>query len=304
MMRNPFLILLLFQFFLYAQQNTNQFKENDELFTRDCTKYQYDTVNIPVALNEYIYQNYIPPGICDDDDDDLSVLFPASTYFTEEDMKYIKENKNPNSKKYEFNKGKKVFTFEWNTTNSVEFENLKKLSANLKKVSFELEFENCSLVAYKIDYKKGRKKYHFRVIDDLVNKTYLSELGYGHKTIISESSAEYYINGVLRSSKLCDFELNKDYWNDFYYNGNKKYKSVKSYYEDGFSIQENFYSENGIYVAISKGSDKTINDKVVKFDIFKNTSDNEQEFFASFSINMSKYNHVDEIFYLINNYKQ
>jgi len=112
----------------------------------------------------WIIEKYIPvDGVCDVNENPQNnfILRSNPTYFTEEDFKYIRANKEPRSNKFELKKGRKIFNFEWNDSDSIEFKNLKKFSAKLRKVSFEVGLNNCFMNSYKVNYKKGRKKYHF-----------------------------------------------------------------------------------------------------------------------------------------------
>ena len=240
----------------------------------------------------WIIEKYIPiDGVCDVNENPQDNWNNRSnpTYFTEEDFKYIQANKDPRSNKFELKKGRKTFNFEWNDSDSFEFVNLKKFSANLRNVSFEVGLNNCFMNSYKVNYKKGRKKYHFT--ESYNQGTFETEDGYGNKWVVNKSNFEYYYEDVLMQSIWCDSEKNQKIFKSFYANGRLNYQSVTTKFDDNLSedVEICLYSEDGALVARTKFLDDMdeyiSNDKIFKFEIFKINKNSQEEFIKSVTFN-------------------
>ena len=240
----------------------------------------------------WIIEKYIPiDGLCDVNENPQENWNNRSnpTYFTEEDFKYIQANKDPRSNKFELKKGRKTFNFEWNDSDSIDFVNLKKFSANLRNVSFEVGLNNCFMNSYKVNYKKGRKKYHFTTSGDFNQGTYESEDGYGNKWVLNKSNKEYYYEDVLLTSIWCDSEKNQKIFKSFDANGRLYYQSITTKFDDNLAedVEISCYSDDGALVARTKFLDDMdeyiSNDKIFKFDIFKINKNSQEEFIKSVS---------------------
>jgi len=240
----------------------------------------------------WLIDKYIPVyGLCDVDENPQynwnNYINP--TYFTEKDFEYIRKNKDSKSNKFELKKGRKIFNFEWNNSDSIEFKNLKKFSAKLRKVSFEVELNNCFMLSYKVNYKKGKKNYHFTTFGDNIQSTFESEDAYGNKWVLNESNFEYYYNDDLWESVQCDYEKNQKIYKSFDTNGRLRYQSITTKFDDNLfeEVEISLFSEDGGLVARTKFLDDMdeyiSNDKIFKFDIFKINKNSQEEFIKSVS---------------------
>ena len=249
----------------------------------------------------WLIDKYIPVyGLCDVDENPQynwnNYINP--TYFTEKDFEYIRKNKDSKSNKFELKKGRKIFNFEWNNSDSIEFKNLKKFSAKLRKVSFEVELNNCLMLSYKVNYKKGKKINHFTTYrrDDSqstfwgdILSTFESEDAFGNKWVLNEGNFEYYYNDDLWESFQCDFEKNQKIYKSFDTNGCLRYQSTTTKLDDNLfeEVEISLFSEDGGLVARTKFLDDMdeyiSNDKIFKFDIFKINKNSQEEFIKSVS---------------------
>ena len=294
-------------------------KDNDITYTYSrCypeLRNLYNSVNLyyPDYHNTVIWliDKYIPvDGICDVNEEPQYNWNNRSNpiYFTEKDFEYIRANKDPRSNKFELKKGRKIFNFEWNNSASIEFKNLKKFSAKLRKVSFEVELNNCFMLSYKVNYKKGKKINHFTVYGDDV-MTFESEDAYGNKWVINKSNFEYYYNDDLLESGQCDYEKNQKIYKSFDSNGSLRYQSITTKFNDSLfdtsgrriiptikrnsminlseEVEISLFSEDGDLVARTKFLDDMdeyiSNDKIFKFDIFRINKNSQEEFIKSVS---------------------
>ena len=253
----------------------------------------YSFLNAQEGNVTRLIDKYIPIyGLCDinENPQDNWGNYINPTYFTEEDFEYIRKNKDSKSNKFELKKGRKIFNFEWNNSDSIEFENLKRFSANLRKVSFEVELNNCFMSSYKVNYKKGRKKYHYYFFNNWKEGTFEIELPYG-KMVKNKSNFESYVNDVLRISMRCNLEKNQKIYKSFDANGRLNYQSITTKFDDNLSedVEISCYSDDGAFVARTKfldDMDEYISqNKIFKFEIFKINKNSQEEFIKSVSFN-------------------